>query len=356
MAKLKCGILGATGTVGRTYVSLLKNHPWFEVSHVAASPSSAGKPYGEAVEERWHLKEEIPAKTGSLALHTADQIKEAADGCDFVFSALDSGTAKEWEERYAKAGIPVVSNASTHRRDRDVPMIIPEVNPEHADVIPAQQKNRGWSKGFIAVKPNCSIQSYMAPLHALRDFGVKAVIATTMQAVSGAGHSDFRSIDIEDNVIPFIRGEEEKSENEPLKIMGKISGSEIIPLEGISISAHCNRVPVIDGHMACVSVRFETKPSREQVLEAWQNFRGAPQELRLPTAPEKPIIYREEPDRPQTRYDRDSGRGMAVTCGRLRDCKVTDYRFVGLSNNIIRGAAGGGMLNAELLKAKGYLK
>jgi len=357
MEKIKVGILGATGMVGRHYISLLENHPWFEVGYVAASPRSAGKKYADAVAGRWHLKEPIPTIVKDLVVHTIDEIDEAKKSCSFVFSALDSDIAKDYEEKYAAAGIPVISNASTHRHAKDVPMLIPEINPEHADIIPIQKKNRGWDKGFIAVKPNCSIQCYMAPLYALhKEFKVRQVIVTTMQAISGGGHSSFDTIDIEDNVIPFIGGEEEKSEREPLKIMGKIEGDEITYNDEFSVSAHCNRVPVMDGHMACISVKFEKKPTKEQILEAWKNFRGIPQELKLPMAPEQPIIYKEEPDRPQTRYDRDNDKGMAVTIGRLRECNVLDYRFVALSHNIIRGAAGGGILNAELMKAKGYLE
>ncbi len=354
--KIKVGVLGATGMVGRTYISLLANHPWFEVSYVAASPNSAGKKYSEAVAGRWHLKAGVPAGVKGLIVHDVAEISEAKKSCSFVFSALDSETAKKFEEKYAEAGIPVVSNASAHRRTKDVPMLIPEINPGHIEIIPIQKKNRGWKNGFIAVKPNCSLQCYMAPLYALRKFGVKQVVVTTMQAISGGGHSSFDTIDIEDNIIPLIAGEEEKSEIEPLKILGRIKGNEIVCADSPVISAHCNRVPVMDGHMACVSVQFEKKPSREQIMAAWANFRGVPQELKLPMAPEIPIIYKEEPDRPQTRYDRDNGRGMAVTVGRLRECSVLDWRFVCLSHNMIRGAAGGGILDAELLKAKGYLK
>ncbi len=356
MQKIKVGILGATGMVGRTYISLLQDHPWFEVGYVAASERSAGKAYEEAVEGRWHLKHPIPASVKNLVVHNVAAIDEAKKHCSFVFSALETDAAREFEEKYAAAGLPVVSNASAHRHTKDVPMIIPEINPEHADIIPVQQKNRKWGRGFIAVKPNCSIQCYMAPLFALhKKFKVKQVVVTTMQAISGGGHSSFSTIDIEDNVIPFISGEEEKSEREPLKILGKINGGEIAYSSEPVISAHCNRVPVMDGHMACVSVQFEKKPTREQILDAWKNFRGLPQELQLPSAPQPPIIYKDEPDRPQTRYDRDNGNGMAVTVGRLRECNVLDYRFVALSHNMIRGAAGGSILTAELLKVKGLI-
>ena len=356
MGKIKVGILGATGMVGRTYISLLQGHPWFEVSFVAASERSAGKTYGEAVEGRWHLKSPIPANVKNLIVQPVSAIDIAKKDCSFVFSAMDSDAAKQYEELYAAAGIPVISNASAHRHTKDVPMLFPEINPEHADIIPIQQKNRKWNKGFIAVKPNCSVQCYLAPLFALhKDFGVKEVIVTTMQAISGGGHSSFETIDVEDNVIPFIGGEEEKSEREPLKILGRIEGSEIKYSSGPAISAHCNRVPVMDGHMACVSVRFEKKPTREQILSAWKKFSGVPQQLKLPSAPKQPIIYEEAVDRPQTRYDRDNEHGMVVTVGRLRECNILDYRFVGVSHNMIRGAAGGSILTAELLKERGLI-
>ncbi len=357
MEKIRVGLLGATGMVGQNYARLLENHPWFELAFVAASPASAGKKYSEAVAGRWHMATPMPQGVCGLAVHDVSDIDACAKECSFVFSALESGAAGEFEEKYAAAGLPVVSNASAHRQDEDVPMLIPEINPEHAAIIPIQQKNRGWKRGFIAVKPNCSLQSYMAPLFALhRDFCVKKVIVTTMQAVSGAGHPGVSSLDIVDNVIPFISGEEEKSEQEPLKILGKIEGGKIVPSSGISISAHCNRVPVLDGHMACVSVQFEKKPRREQILQTWEYFHGMPQELSLPSAPPKSIIYLKEPNRPQPRLDRGSGNGMAVSVGRLRECNVLDYRFACLSHNTARGAAGGGILNAELLVAKNYIR
>ncbi|MEK6957824.1 MAG: aspartate-semialdehyde dehydrogenase [archaeon] len=356
MDKKKVGILGATGMVGQQYVSLLENHPWFEVGCVAASERSAGKKYSEAVEGRWHMQKEIPQTAKELMVRDVAQVKEIAKECDFVFSALDTPVAKVFEEKYAEAGTPVVSNASTHRNTKDVPMLIPEINAEHMSIIPMQQKNRGWANGFIVVKPNCSLQSYMTPLFALHGkFSVKKVIVTTLQAVSGAGHPGVSSFDIIDNVIPYIGGEEEKSENEPMKILGSVKGNEIVNASGIEISAHCNRVPVIDGHLACVSAAFEKKPSRAEILDAWKKFRGIPQELKLPFAPKQPIIYREEENRPQPRLDRDVDKGMAVTVGRLRKCNVLDWRFVGLSHNTIRGAAGGGILNAELLAAKKFI-
>jgi aspartate-semialdehyde dehydrogenase len=356
MKKLRVGVLGATGMVGQNYITLLEGHPWFEVTHMAASERSAGKTYKEAVAGRWLMQKNIPSEVNSLMVKTLDEIADAKKDCDFVFSALDSGIAKEYEEKYAAAGIPVVSNASTHRHTKDVPMLIPEINPDHVDIIPIQRKNHGWDKGFIVVKSNCSLQSYMTPLFVLhREFKVTQAIITTMQAVSGAGHPGVSSYDIIDNVLPYIKGEEEKSEHEPMKILGKIKGDHITYYQDLKISAHCNRVPTIDGHMACVSLQLEKKPDKETIISLWRNFKALPQELNLPFAPVYPVIYREEPDRPQTRLDRDTDKGMVVTVGRLRECPVFDYRFVALSHNTIRGAAGGGILNAELLVKKGYL-
>ncbi len=351
--KIPVGVLGATGMVGQQYVRLLEDHPWFSVVFVAASERSAGKTYETAVEGRWFMKEQIPALVKKIPVSSIDAIEEAKEKCSFVFSALDPETAKIYEEQYAAAGIPVVSNASTHRMTPDVPMIIPEINSEHINIIPRQQKKRNWSRGFIAVKPNCSIQSYLTPLYALhKKFGIKTVFVTTMQAVSGAGHPGVASLDILDNVIPYIKGEEEKTENEPLKILGSIHNDMIIPCKDIKIAAHCNRVPTLDGHLACVSVGFETKPTREEILHQWSTFRSDPQTLALPSAPLHPIVYKDEPNRPQTRLDLDTEKGMATVVGRLRECTILDWRFVGLSHNTIRGAAGGGILNAELLVAK----
>lgn len=354
--KLRVGILGATGMVGQQYISLLNNHEWFEVTHVVASQSSAGKTYKEAVQGRWHMQIDIPENIQSLTVHTVEDVDAVGTACDFVFSALDTPIAKLWEERYAEAGIPVVSNASTHRHTPDVPMIIPEVNPDHLAMIPVQQKNRGWSRGFIVVKPNCSIQSYTAPLAAIhKTHKLKKVFVTTMQSISGAGHPGVASYDILDNVIPYIGGEESKSELEPRKILGSMGDNAFIYDESFTISAHCNRVPTIDGHMACVSFECVEKPSREEILAAWESFTGEPQNLHLPLAPQKPIIYRNEDNRPQTRLDRDTDKAMAVTVGRLREDPLFHYKFVGLSHNTIRGAAGGGVLIAEFLYAKKYL-
>ncbi len=361
MNKMKVGVLGATGMVGQMYISLLENHPWFEVSYVAASPRSAGKKYSEAVAEKWQMPKNIPAKVRNLVVEDANEVGRAKGKVDFVFSALeiDKETIRALENSYAKKDIPVVSNCSAHRWTENIPMVLPEINHAHIKVIPEQQKANGWKKGFIAVKPNCSVQSYLTPVHALQEAGyeVKEMIITTLQAVSGAGYPGVSSLDMVDNIVPYIGGEEEKSEKEPHKIFGKVEGGKIANDESMKVSAHCNRVPVIDGHIACVSLKFgEKKPSLEEVRKIWQEFSSEPQKLKLPSAPEQPIGYREEENRPQPRKDRDADKGMAVTVGRLRECKVFDIRFVGLSHNTIRGAAGGGILNAELLKAKGYLK
>lgn len=359
--KLRVGILGATGMVGQNYIRLLENHPWFEVAHVAASPNSAGKLFREAVEGRWQMNSPVPGAVSDLVLTDVAEIEAAKEKCDFVFSAFemsDKDLIKEYENKYAEAGLPVVSNSSVNRRTEDVPMLIPEINPDHARIIDIQRKNRGWDKGLIAVKPNCSLQSYMTPIYALIKAGyeVKSLIITTLQAVSGSGYPGVASLDILDNVIPYIGGEEEKSEVEPLKILGKIENDKIVNFEGLKISAHCNRVAVIDGHLACVSLLFgDKKPSREEILKIWQEFKGAPQELELPFAPKQAIIYNKEENRPQPKKDRDNDKGMAVTVGRLRECNVFDYRFSALSHNTVRGAAGGGILNAELLVRKGYI-
>lgn len=358
MKKIKVGVLGATGMVGQQYVSLLRNHPWFEVAYLAASPSSAGKTYAEAVAGRWQMACEIPAELMNIVVEDANRVEAALGRCKFVFSALemDKQAIRDLEDSYAANDIPVVSNASAHRSTEDVPMLIPEINHQHVDLIAAQKQKRGWKNGFIAVKPNCSLQSYMTPVFALIDAGfpVSRMVITTMQAVSGAGYPGVPSLDMIDNLVPFIGGEEEKSENEPGKILGKIVEGRILNDQTIKISAHCNRVPVVDGHTACVSLEFaKDTPSLEQIKKVWQDFKGLPQQLKLPFAPEQPVIYREEANRPQPRKDRDADKGMAVSIGRLRSCNVFDIRFVGLSHNTVRGAAGGGILNAELLKVKG---
>ncbi|WP_304224261.1 aspartate-semialdehyde dehydrogenase [Gracilinema caldarium] len=365
MQKIPVGVLGATGMVGQQYIALLAEHPWFEVRYVAASPRSAGKSYAEAVAGRWHLSRSYGSGVGNLIVADANDVQAAVAAfkkgdCAFVFSALEMSKdeIKALEEAYAAAGIPVVSNASAHRWTQDVPMLIAEINPHHADIIPQQRKQRGWDKGFIVVKPNCSIQSYMTPIWALMQEGyeIRRMFVTTMQAVSGAGYPGVPSLDMIDNIVPYIGGEEEKSEQEPLKILGSIQGGSIVNASGPLVSAHCNRVPVVDGHTACVSLEFgDKKPSIDEVKAIWSKFRALPQELKLPFAPEQPIIVREEADRPQPRKDRDADKAMAVSVGRIRPCKLFDLRFVGLSHNTVRGAAGGGILNAELLKAKGYL-
>jgi aspartate-semialdehyde dehydrogenase len=360
--KIRCGVLGATGMVGQQYLKLLENHPWFEVTYIAASPNSAGKRFSEAVKGRWHMNISIPKNMANIIVEDANIVSKAIGKCDFVFSAieLDKTATAALEEEYAKNDLPVVSNCSAHRGTADVPMLLPEINHSHIEIIKSQQKSRGWKKGFITVKPNCSLQSYLTPLYALEQKGYKIskVILSTMQAVSGAGYPGVASMDIVDNIIPFIGGEEEKSEKEPLKILGSIKDGKFVNAEGIKFSAHCNRVPVVDGHTACVSIEFadkNKKPTKEEILKVWKEFKSVPQELDLPSAPKQPIIYTEEDNRPQPRKDRDNDKGMAVTVGRLRECNVFDYRFVGLSHNTVRGAAGGGILNAELLKAKGYL-
>jgi aspartate-semialdehyde dehydrogenase len=365
MAKIPVGVLGATGMVGQNYVALLNDHPWFEVRYAAASPRSAGKKYKDAVAGRWHLAAACPSAADDLVVADANDLRAAAaaartGNCSFVFSALEMGKdeTRALEEAYAAAGIPVISNASAHRWTADVPVLIAEVNPHHADIIEVQRKRRGWDQGFIAVKPNCSIQSYVAPVYALMRAGyeVRRLVVTTLQAVSGAGYPGPASIDLIDNIVPYIGGEEEKSEQEPLKILGALDDGVFKKLEGLKISAHCNRVPVADGHTACVSLEFGAKkPSIDEVKKIWASFRGLPQEQRFPTAPERPIIVREENDRPQPRKDRDADKAMAVTVGRIRPCGVFDLRFVGLSHNTVRGAAGGGILNAELLRYKGYI-
>ena len=366
MAKIPVGVLGATGMVGQQYISLLNDHPWFEVHYVAASPRSAGKQYEEAVAGRWQHTKTYAPKTGKIKVEDANDVSCAVaawkrNECAFVFSALEMSKEETrlLEEKYAASGIPVISNASAHRWTPDVPILIAEVNPHHTDIIPIQQKARGWDRGFIAVKPNCSIQSYMIPLHALvqAGFPIKKIIVTTMQAVSGAGYPGVPSLDIIDNIVPYIgAGEEEKSETEPLKIFGSIVNGQIQNAVMPKISATCNRVPVTDGHTACLSVAFGMKkPSLEEIKNVWSSFRGVPQEVKLPMAPRQPIIYREEDNRPQPRKDRDTDKAMAVVIGRLRSCKVMDIRFTALSHNTVRGAAGGGILNAELLKYKGFL-
>lgn len=361
MEKLKVGILGATGMVGQKYISLLEGHPYFEVVYLAASPRSAGKKYGLLASQKWQLSKSVPDNVKEIIVKDANIVEKAKGKVDFVFSALelDKEEIKKLENKYAENDIPVVSNCSAHRHTNDVPMLIPEINSSHLDLIEVQKKNHGWKKGFVLVKPNCSLQSYITPMYALKKAGYKieSAIITTLQATSGAGYPGVPSLDMLDNIVPYIGGEEEKSEIEPQKILGKFDGEKIENDKSIKISAHCNRVAVVDGHTACVSIKFkDKKPTIEEIKKIWSEFKSVPQELDLPLAPKKPIIYLEENNRPQPRKDRDNDKGMSVTIGRLRECNVFDYRFVGLSHNTVRGAAGGGILNAELLYKKGYFK
>ncbi len=360
MKRIPVGVIGATGMVGQNFIRLLNHHPWFQVAYVAASPRSAGRSYAEAVAGRWLMKGEIPQEVEGLIVGDASDVEAAKAHCKLVFSAvdLDKHAIRDLESRYASNDIPVVSNNSAHRGTEDVPMLIPEVNPGHVDIIPFQRQHYGWNKGFIAVKPNCSLQSYMTPIYALNVAGypVESLVITTLQAVSGAGYPGVPSLDMLDNIVPFITGEDEKSETEPLKILGRIEQGKFVEDTSITISVQCNRVPVIDGHTASVSMKFADKtPSMNEMIDIWESFKAEPQELQLPFAPERPIIYRTEADRPQPRKDRDADKAMAITVGRLRKCAVLDYRFVALSHNTVRGAAGGAILSAELIKAKGYL-
>ncbi|TXT64415.1 MAG: Aspartate-semialdehyde dehydrogenase [Promethearchaeota archaeon] len=362
MEKLKIGILGATGIVGQNYIKLLQGHPWFEVVDVAASPRSAGKPYEEAAGPKWQMPIPIPENIKGLIVRDVQDFDSIPEDLSFVFSAINMPTKdqiREVEFKYAKNNIPVVSNNSAHRWTPDVPMIIGEVNNEHSEVIPIQQKKRGFSKGFVAVKPNCSIQSYVTPIYALEKAGYKVdkIITTTLQAVSGAGYPGVPSLDMVDNIVPYIGGEEEKSEKEPLKIFGKVAEDGIVNDDSIEISATTTRVPVTDGHTAVLNVKFKDSiPEINEIIDIWTEFKSVPQELDLPFAPKQPIIYLYGDNRPQPRKDRDNDKGMAVTVGRLREDNVFDIKFVGLSHNTIRGAAGGAILNAELLKTKGFIK
>lgn len=360
--KIPVGILGATGMVGQQYIKLLADHPWFEVAYVAASPQSAGKKYKDALKNGWLVGGEVPKAVAELIVGDVADVDRAANSCAFVFSAFempDKEAIRLAENSYAAAGMPVFSNASAHRGTSNVPMLIAEINPHHLEIIPQQQKANSWDKGFIVVKPNCSLQSYLTPIYALiaAGYDVEKLIITTMQAVSGAGYPGVASLDVIDNIIPLIGGEEEKTEVEPQKILGEIKGGKFAPRKDIGISAHCNRVPVSDGHTACVNVLFgKKKPSLSKIVDIWKSFRSEPQELELPFAPVQPIIYRDEPNRPQPKLDRDADKAMAVTVGRLREDNVFDIKFVALSHNTVRGAAGGGILSAELAYKKGYLK
>lgn len=353
----RVGIIGATGMVGQRFILLLQNHPWFSISLLCASKRSAGKPYAKAVGNRWAFAEDIPAKVKDMPVYDTENLTHIKANVDFVFCAVDMPKEEILllEERLAKAEIPVVSNNSAHRMYKDVPMLLPELNTAHLAVIEAQKKRLGTIRGFIAVKPNCSIQSYVPALFPLLDFEPTHLSVCTYQAISGAGKTFATWPEMLDNVIPYIGGEDEKSEKEPLKVLGKVLDGEIQNHEGLKITAQCLRVPVSDGHMAAVSVKFAKKPSKEEILSRWTNFVGEAQKLHLPSAPLPFLHYFNEDNRPQSRLDRNLGKGMGISIGRLREDAVFDYKFVCLSHNTIRGAAGGAVLMAELLVKKGYI-
>jgi aspartate-semialdehyde dehydrogenase len=355
--KLKVGLLGGTGFVGQRLITLLENHPYFEIAVIAASANSVGKTYYEVVKNRWKLDLPMPDSVKNMVIKNIDEVDEISGMVDFVFCAVNmpANEIRDIEERYAKAETPVVSNNSAHRKTSDVPMVIPEINSDHLELIHIQRKRLGTKKGFIVVKPNCSIQSYVPAISALMEFKPTKILASTYQAISGSGKIFSDWPEIIDNVIPYIGGEEEKSEQEPLKIWGHIYNGSVVPASEPIISAQCIRVPVSDGHLATVFVSFEEKPSKETILELWANFQGKPQLLDLPTAPKQFLTYFEENDRPQTKLDRDVEKGMGITLGRLREDSLFDYKFVCLSHNTLRGAAGGAVLTAELLVAEGYL-
>lgn len=355
--KLKVGILGGTGMVGQRFISLLENHPWFEVTTIAASPRSAGKTYAEAVEGRWKMTSPMPEVVKDLVVMNVNEVEKVAAQVDFVFSAVDmtKEEIKKIEEEYAKTETPVVSNNSAHRWTEDVPMVVPEINPGHMKVIDFQKKRLGTERGFVAVKPNCSIQSYAPVLTAWKEFEPYEVVATTYQAISGAGKTFQDWPEMEGNIIPYIGGEEEKSEKEPLRIWGEIRDGVIVPAATPVITCQCIRVPVLNGHTAAVFVKFRKKASKEELIAKLTQFKGVPQELELPSAPGQFIQYLEEDNRPQVSLDVDYERGMGISVGRLREDSVYDWKFVGLSHNTVRGAAGGAVLCAELLKAQGYI-
>ena len=355
--KLKVGILGGTGMVGQRFISLLENHPWFEVKTIAASPRSAGKTYEEAVGDRWKMDTPMPESVKKIVVMNVEDVEKVASEVDFLFSAVDMSKdeIRAIEEEYAKTETPVVSNNSAHRWTPDVPMVVPELNPEHFDVIKYQKKRLGTTHGFIAVKPNCSIQSYTPALTAWMEYEPYEVVATTYLAISGAGKTFKEWPEMLGNVIPFINGEEEKSEREPLRIWGKVENGVIVPAKSPIITCQCIRVPVLNGHTAAAFVKFRKKPTKEQLVEKLVNFSGLPQKLGLPSAPKQFIRYMEEDDRPQVTKDVDFEHGMGVSIGRLREDTVYDWKFVGLSHNTIRGAAGGAVLCAETLKALDYI-
>ena len=356
--KLKVGILGATGMVGQRFIALLENHPWFEVVTVAASPRSAGKTYEEAVGDRWKMTTPMPEAVKKLVVLNVNEVEKVAATVDFVFSAVDMSKdeIKAIEEAYAKTETPVVSNNSAHRWTPDVPMVVPEINPEHFEVIEAQRKRLGTKRGFVAVKPNCSIQSYAPVLTAWKEFQPTEVVATTYQAISGAGKTFKDWPEMVENIIPYIGGEEEKSEQEPLRLWGRVENGQIVKAKEPVITTQCIRVPVLNGHTAAVFVNFAKSPTKEELLEKLENFKGLPQELELPSAPKQFIRYLEEDNRPQVKLDVDYENGMGITVGRLREDTLFDWKFVGLSHNTVRGAAGGAILCAETLVAKEYIK
>jgi aspartate-semialdehyde dehydrogenase len=355
--KLKVGILGGTGMVGQRFITLLENHPWFEVVLVAASGRSAGKRYEDAVDGRWKMQTPMPDMVKDMIVYDINDVDKIAPQVDFVFCAVNmpKDEIKAIEEKYAKAETPVVSNNSANRWTPDVPMVVPEINPEHLEVIESQKKRLGTKRGFICVKPNCSIQSYTPALNALKEFGPKLVVVTTYQAISGAGKTFNEWPEMVENIIPYIGGEEEKSEQEPLRLWGKVENGQIIKASEPVITCQCIRVPVLDGHTAAVFVNFEKKPSKEQMIKAWRDFKGLPQTLNLPSAPKHFIQYLEDDNRPQVKLDVNYENGMGISIGRLREDSVFDYKFVGLSHNTLRGAAGGAVLIAELLKSQGYI-
>lgn len=357
--KLKVGVIGATGMVGQRFITILADHPWFEVAVVAASAHSAGKTYGDAVDGRWKMDKPVPDVVKNMVLLDASHVDEVASQVDFVFSAikLDKADTRDLEDKYAKTETPVVSNNSAHRWTPDVPMIVPEINPQHADIIPYQRQRLGTERGFVAVKPNCSIQSYTPALSAWRKFEPTQVIATTYQAISGAGKTFKDWPEMVGNVIPYIAGEEEKSEREPLKIWGNVDEAtkSIVPDEGTVITSQCIRVPVLYGHTAAAFVNFKQNPTKDDLIEALESYSGEPQELGLPSAPKQFIQYMTQDDRPQVSLDVNFEHGMGISIGRLREDKIFDWKFVGLSHNTARGAAGGAVECAELLKAKGYI-
>jgi aspartate-semialdehyde dehydrogenase len=355
---LRVAVLGATGMVGQRFVSLLDGHPWFKVTAVAASARSAGRRYADAVAGRWAVPGQVPAPVADEIVRDASDVAAIADEVDLVFCAVDlpKEETRQLEDAYARRETPLISNNSAHRITPDVPMMIPEVNPEHVEVIAAQRRRLGTRRGFVAVKPNCSLQSYLPALHPLRELGLQKIAVATYQAISGAGKTFDSWPEMTDNVIPYIKGEEEKSEQEPLKIWGRVDDGRIIPAREPIFSAQCIRVPVTDGHMAAVFLSLTRKDTPDGIIARWREFEGKPQRLGLPSAPKPFLIYHDDDSRPETRRDRDAGSGMAISMGRLRPDAIFDYRFVALSHNTVRGAAGGAVLTAELLVADGYIE